>query len=582
MIPHNITREYILKAIQYIEKNGVPENRASRKYALLYQGKQYPPKYVISLANLFANGELLSSSVFNGGAETNNYLRERGFQIIRKSTTKPSEPKINKKTKNLPQIKYHNERCPECKVIVEKMLHRLYGNVVTNYSFDTGVYPEDYISSPYFPILTNIYQSLQRHRGHENFIRTSKLPNVDYYVPNPGFIVEFDESQHFTECRKLSLQQYPQNMKLGFNRNRWLDLCEKIHKADNDPPYRDEQRAWYDTLRDFLPTTKKLLPTIRLYSEAFQWCSLNPDRPCDLKHFQYLLENNSTPWRIEIRQDPNPALARIVIAGDWDGNLETSKQMLNLVFNNWPTGKRVQFITTCGAFLTFALPASIPYIRDNKFPDKSVLDYLISCAEQSCRKLMDDNLCKKLFRCANYITIGVDSWKSKVSVTSAQIRKPHIEMVALLDLQTGNYHWTGKSYPTPGQERGLVRFQDLSSHFISLSIGNLMVLGCHDLNIFSPRGEAVTRNPWRKKVRDDFYKLAKMERPTIVLHHPHTTDTLKIWTPAWNKLTRTLPSVERYLGSGRYYNNGDEQRSNITDVLNKTKMGDTLDFIIWK
>jgi hypothetical protein len=33
-------------------------------------------------------------------------------------------------------------------------------------------------------------------------------------------------------------------------------LCEEINAKDNYPPYRDEQRAWYDTLRDFLASDK--------------------------------------------------------------------------------------------------------------------------------------------------------------------------------------------------------------------------------------------------------------------------------------------------------------------------------------
>ena len=154
-------------------------------------------------------------------------------------------------------------------------------------------------------------------------------------------------------------------------------------------------------------------------------------------------------------------------------------------------------------------------------------------------------------------------------------------MVALVDLRSGNYYWTGKSYPTSGQENGLIRFQDLETHFIDLPSGKVMVLGCHDLNIFSPRGAAVTRNEWRIQTREDFYRLSKTEMPAVVLHHPHTTDSSRIWTAAWNELNRSLPSVEWYLSAGRYYNNGEGQRSHIDDVRQKTKNGHTIDFIVW-
>jgi hypothetical protein len=41
----------------------------------------YPPKYVIAIANKFANGKVLDSGLFNGGDETNRYLCSLGFTI---------------------------------------------------------------------------------------------------------------------------------------------------------------------------------------------------------------------------------------------------------------------------------------------------------------------------------------------------------------------------------------------------------------------------------------------------------------------------------------------------------------------
>ena len=39
-------------------------------------------------------------------------------------------------------------------------------------------------------------------------------------------------------------------MRLGFSKDRWVALCEEIQAGDNSPIYRDEQRAFYDTVRD--------------------------------------------------------------------------------------------------------------------------------------------------------------------------------------------------------------------------------------------------------------------------------------------------------------------------------------------
>lgn len=82
MIPDNINKEDIIKAIDYIDKNGVPKERESKTYNLIIANKKYPPKYIISIANKYANGEEHNPSLFSGGDETNNFLRKLGFNII--------------------------------------------------------------------------------------------------------------------------------------------------------------------------------------------------------------------------------------------------------------------------------------------------------------------------------------------------------------------------------------------------------------------------------------------------------------------------------------------------------------------
>jgi hypothetical protein len=89
-IPTYIERSHILKAIEHIDSAGVPDKRHSTKFDLLYEGKKYPPKYVISLSHLFARGEELSRDLFSGGEEANNFLKSRGFQIVPKEVTHPT------------------------------------------------------------------------------------------------------------------------------------------------------------------------------------------------------------------------------------------------------------------------------------------------------------------------------------------------------------------------------------------------------------------------------------------------------------------------------------------------------------
>ena len=108
-------------------------------------------------------------------------------------------------------------------------------------------------------------------------------------MPDSRCILEFDESQHFTLPRKVALEHYPEELALGFDRKMWIDLCVRIDSKDSDPPYRDEQRAWYDTLRDFLPELEGLNPTARIFAKDFEWCNLDPSNPLDVEKFKSLL-----------------------------------------------------------------------------------------------------------------------------------------------------------------------------------------------------------------------------------------------------------------------------------------------------
>jgi len=284
MIPPNISREHVLKALRKIEEEGIPPGRSSKKFNLIHNGKPFPPKYVISLANLFANGKKLNSEVFSGGQETNNYLMRLGFEIegVKKDIIRK---KVHIRAK-------HSERCPECKKTVNDILRKLYGDVATNYRFDFGTRPEDFKYSSHYPVLRKIFERLQEYRNHKDFVRSEVLPHCDFFMKSAGFILEFDESQHFSIPRKISLDLYPEDMKLGFSRQKWTRLCEEIKAQDNDPAFRDEQRAWYDVLRDFLPMIKGLKPTVRIYSKEMAWCELKPDNPEDFERFRNLIGRN--------------------------------------------------------------------------------------------------------------------------------------------------------------------------------------------------------------------------------------------------------------------------------------------------
>jgi hypothetical protein len=291
MISPNIEREHIIKAIREIDSNGILPGRESRKFCLIYEGRQYPPKYLLSLANRFANDEELDPSEFSGGQETNDFLKRLGFEIAETSSSYTFAMPISSQKRTFEATrKGHDERCLECKNTIERMLKKIYGDVENNYGFEVSTGVKNYKDVPFYQELKEILLELQNYRGHKDFMRVLILPRCDFFIPNPGFILEFDESQHFTLPRKISLQNYSPSLELGFSRVKWISLCEKIDAKDNDPPFRDEQRAWYDTLRDFLPEIKGLKPTVRLYSKDLHWCRLNPEDHNDVDRFKSLVE----------------------------------------------------------------------------------------------------------------------------------------------------------------------------------------------------------------------------------------------------------------------------------------------------
>ena len=86
VFPENINKQHLLNAIDKIDNDGIPINADSRYYNVLYKNKTYPPKVVVSYANVFANGVELDRNSFEGGENTAcfNLLKENGFEIIKK------------------------------------------------------------------------------------------------------------------------------------------------------------------------------------------------------------------------------------------------------------------------------------------------------------------------------------------------------------------------------------------------------------------------------------------------------------------------------------------------------------------
>ncbi|MFB2120826.1 McrB family protein [Parapedobacter sp. 2B3] len=112
-IPKNIKKKHLLEAIKEIDDKGAPSDAQSLYYDLIYNGKEYPPKLVVSLANKFANGIELNRPAFRGGEGTECFklLRTHGFVIepkqffffLDKFLKQANDPVVNLKVDNYPK-----------------------------------------------------------------------------------------------------------------------------------------------------------------------------------------------------------------------------------------------------------------------------------------------------------------------------------------------------------------------------------------------------------------------------------------------------------------------------------------------
>jgi Domain of unknown function (DUF3883) len=85
---NQIHKQHVLSAIEEIDREGIRIGRQSTTYDLIYQGKRYPPKLVMSIAARYATGVELEPADFEGGADTDTFkrLKNLGFTIIPKDS----------------------------------------------------------------------------------------------------------------------------------------------------------------------------------------------------------------------------------------------------------------------------------------------------------------------------------------------------------------------------------------------------------------------------------------------------------------------------------------------------------------
>jgi hypothetical protein len=139
------------------------------------------------------------------------------------------------------------------------------------------------------------------------------------------------------------------------------------------------------------------------------------------------------------------------------------------------------------------------------------MNVLFDEGERCVRSVFTPGVCARLRRFTRCLTVGASSYYFRDSYYD-----PHVELVFALDLESGRIWRTGKSYPNPRQEHGLVRVAGLESHFAEIGGKEIMLLSCHDLNFFSPRSYHNARG-WRRESIERFRQMARERRPELLI-----------------------------------------------------------------
>lgn len=270
----------------------------------------------------------------------------------------------------------------------------------------------------------------------------------------------------------------------------------------------------------------------------------------------------------------NTTIVRIVVDGQPPGDQKSAERMLLAAFKKWPKGVKTKFAITPGGFVTGRWPerTTIPLGWDSRGRDLARLT-------REAELWLEDVATPRVFDAAegrtDVLTIGID--------LDGGPNGAHAELVAVYDVSARQFvRWTGKSYPTGDQEHTLYHLTDLDSHLIKLAGERVLVLGCHDLMMYDPRGQANTTQGSQKHQRSHtMHALVTRFKPTVVLQHPHSTYSPAIWRNAWAKLRRDTPTVRTW-GSGiaHYSGRADKKPRPLGKVLAATKSDDVRDIVL--
>ena len=310
----SIGREHVVAACRALDRDAPSARRAARTAFLIHDGKKYPAKHVLGAAYHLATGVELSPSDYQGGRPTLQVLEALGFETEHLTARRPrtretggEQPSVCGSTSKRSITRQRSDS-----VLQKERLHELlvaaYGEVTREGRFPWLVVPEDHTADA---TIRAIHRNLSGFRGHAGFANPGIALACDFVIPSERAILEYDERQHFTMPRAIALAAYPTGQAEGFDIEEWKQECLTVRARDNHPPYRDEQRAYYDAVRDLL-SNQNGWRVIRIRHAEYDWASSDADR------YLHTVFSNARPRRsLAVQGDDRPIRRVGVVSHDY-------------------------------------------------------------------------------------------------------------------------------------------------------------------------------------------------------------------------------------------------------------------------
>lgn len=353
----NIKHQDVIKAIELFDqqRDSYPEPRNT---FLIYNNKKYPAKHVRGLAFKIANQKEISKSEYSGGDETAKFYKKLGFTVEYKKNTLEPKPISNKdiqpviESRKTPSLNGRRLSVVSQKNALQKLLQRHFGCIEIEKKFVWLKTPDhNNLPQEYKPIVEN----LLKYRNQNGFLKSYFSLSCDIVLDDQKLIIEYDENQHFTKARQISLENYPTNIKLSYSNQAWLLACQKINAKDNYPVDRDERRAYYDTVRD-IEAYKNGYALIRIKHGDVDWEAPNAEK--------YLKELLSFKLLASDAKSINHKIARIIVTGKqynkygYPDYVKLGKIIEKFLSKTYKK-QHFEFILTPGGFLKFEFPKEL-------------------------------------------------------------------------------------------------------------------------------------------------------------------------------------------------------------------------------